>query len=423
MAAGLTSSSALASTSASYQPLASPQRSLPRLPAPLIGATAAATQAGTAVLLAAAAAALQPARCGWRPARFGSSSRAATTAPCMRTWCAAAVPFLAPPKVSPCVAVFCRKPRGLFCLRFPSQLLTDGSCSLSQLTLLAISLLPSPQPICCGFHPVLAAPALAMRYAFAAKQHKLLRWLAPVPPGRDCREGGSPPRGAQQAQQAQQQAQQSLGPATDCAGAAGASAPTGSQASCGASQGGSQVSAPPGGAAGKKEGKKQASLKAFFQRPTAQRQQSQGQQAEQQLQQEQQQQWQQQQQVKQLSQQQEQQSLPEPQPQAEQREQRGAADASAASASEANAAAAAEALAVAEAARAAKQQSSRQAWAGLLAKNKPPQCRHGEPAALLRVNKQGTNKGGLGLGRGSNELCGAQPRQQRRRRARRACTA
>ncbi|KAL4435452.1 hypothetical protein ABPG77_006214 [Micractinium sp. CCAP 211/92] len=237
------------------------------------------------------------------------------------------------------------------------------------------------------------APASAMRYAFAAKQHKLLRWLAPVPPGRDCREGGLPPRGAQQAQQAQQQAQQSLGPATESAGAAGASAPTGSQASCGASQGGSQASAPPGGAAGKKEGKKQASLKAFFQRPTAQRQQSQGQQAEQQLQQEQQQQWQQQQQVKQLSQQQEQQSLPEPQPQAEQREQRGAADASAASASEANAAAAAEALAVAEAARAAKQQSSRQAWAGLLAKNKPPQCRHGEPAALLRVNKQGTNKG------------------------------
>ncbi|KAL4419789.1 hypothetical protein ABPG75_006887 [Micractinium tetrahymenae] len=253
------------------------------------------------------------------------------------------------------------------------------------------------------------APAAAMRFAFAAKQHKLHRWLAPVQPGSSAAAlvgasgngcgDASPASELQQAQMDQQQEQQLRGTAAGAAGAGGdglGGLPA-SQAGCCASQGGSQdgsrATAAAAGAAGKKEGKKQASLKAFFQRPAAQQQEQQQQQAQQQVQQ--------QQQEQQTSQQepahQQQPPLPAWHPQAEpqaqqprqQQGQQGAIEAAAAEV----AGDVAEALAAIEAAKAAKQQQSKQAWAGLLAKNKPPQCRHGEPAALLKVNKQGPNKG------------------------------
>lgn len=179
------------------------------------------------------------------------------------------------------------------------------------------------------------------------------------------------------------------------AAGAGAGALAGSQVGSGGSQGGSQASAAAAGTVGKREGKKQASLKAFFQRPASQQQQD-AQQAQQQVQQ-------------QMQQEEQFLPLPEPQQQAGQRGQQGAVDAvaaAAAAAADADAAMAADALAAAEAAREAKQQQSRAAWAGLLAKNKPPQCRHNEPAALLRVNKQGPNKGGCDAAAGGDAAGG-----------------
>ncbi|PSC70051.1 DNA-(apurinic or apyrimidinic site) lyase 2 [Micractinium conductrix] len=93
-----------------------------------------------------------------------------------------------------------------------------------------------------------------------------------------------------------------------------------------------------------------------------------------------------------LRQQQQQQTDQQSDQQQLQSAQRGAADA-AASPDCAAAAAAAAAEAEEAAARAARAEQSKAAWAGIMQKNKPPLCQHGEPAALLKVNKTGPNKG------------------------------
>ena len=249
-------------------------------------------------------------------------------------------------------AVCCRRARccTFLALRHPSSLQCRMCCRRGSATRALTTSVSHPcRP------PFAAAPPAATCNAFAGRQSKLHKFLAPAPsgsapalqePADDPSSGATP--------QLPQQSAAILGPAS------GSQTSPASQAS-GMAAPNRQATGAAGAA-----GKKQASLKAFFQLPPRfpmpQRQQ-------------------QQQQTDQQSDQQQLQSA-----------QRGAADA-AASPDCAAAAAAAAAEAEEAAARAARAEQSKAAWAGIMQKNKPPLCQHGEPAALLKVNKTGPNKG------------------------------